>query len=185
VTDTCVNCDLEPQTVSPPAPKPTGALVEARTRCDGQGGQWGNFKHHTCSTNTSCVIPLWPAGRNDQSATLEECYQLTANNPNCSSTFVWSSNTTFTRKCFCYSKQTCCSSCSRRVDSTTSTYEITSTADPTCAKGVLSADNKSCCSASCGAGKCGTNTATAQESGFCCATCITRPCSQYGPPCQM
>jgi len=183
VVDKCINCDLEPVNPLIPTP-PVGVVVENGVRCDGLAGSWSRLNHHNCSTNSSCSIQLVPIGRTTSTnLTLSECYELIARNPNCSNTFMWQYNSSISR-CYCYPNLPCCSTCSRRADVATAVYEITSTPDPNCLTGVFAADNSTCCSGSCGAGKCLPSTGVAVPNGFCCSTCITRPCSLFAPPCK-
>lgn len=183
IAPACTNCDREPKTVSPPSPPKY--LVEANTRCDGQP-TFSRPSHHTCGNSTAqctkIMVPLGRLGANT-AVTMDECAIMVARDPECSDTFSFRKTVA---SCFCYTKKECCKTCSRREDSTWDTYTITkSTPDPTCATGVPSADGLACCSASCGAGNCRNTTAPVDPVGFCCASCITRPCSMYGPPCKL
>jgi hypothetical protein len=63
-------------------------------------------------------------------------------------------------------------------------YESVSVPDPTCTRGIRSANGLGCCTASCGAGNCGNSTVAIDPVGFC-TTAATRPCSQFGPPCRL
>jgi hypothetical protein len=175
IADPCINCDLEPKPAPAPAPEPI--LVETGYRCDPV--------HHNCPTN-SCLIYLAPIGRGStDSVYLDECQVLVARNPNCSNTFQWMGSLGPWNSCYCYSNAPCClGTCSPISYPADSIYELTTTPDPTCSTGVLSADGKSCCSGSCGAGNCVSCTRSTQP-GFCCTNAITRPCSQNSPPCLM
>jgi hypothetical protein len=186
VQEMCVNCDVEPRNITR---RPTVAnLIEVGVKCDGTANSWSKpLNHTTCAnvTATPCVKQLVPIGRAaSENITYDECYLMASNEPTCSNTFMWQVNST-QQKCYCYLNNACCLSCSRRADGTLNTYEIKAAADPTCATGTLSTDGKSCCSGSCGAGNCLPKTGVVDQVGFCCSTCITRPCSQYGPPCTM
>jgi len=184
VTDTCVNCDKEPVNLVPEQ-QPDPIPIENAVRCDGLGG-FTRPLHHTCSNTTvgNCVKQLIPVGRTaNHDVSLSECDLLAQRDPSCSSKIMRRVSTPL--RCYCYTTQACCKECSRRPDATFNMYELTSTPDPTCATGILSADGRSCCSASCTAGKCIPTTAAQDPVGFCCSTCITRPCSQFGPPCML
>jgi len=181
--DVCVNCDKEPATLTAPT---APIVVEAGVRCDGSTtGVWSRGSHHTCNNNgTNCWKTLRATGRASASVTLDECRALAEEDSSCSNHFIYRAASS---ACSCYTKDACCLSCSRRPDATFTTYEKDSAPDPTCARGIRAADNSACCSASCGAGNCRNNTMTAivDQVGFCCSGCITRPCSQYGPPCKL
>eukprot|EP01115_Flamella_aegyptia_P011615 TRINITY_DN550_c0_g2_i1.p1 TRINITY_DN550_c0_g2~~TRINITY_DN550_c0_g2_i1.p1 ORF type:complete len:579 (+),score=218.16 TRINITY_DN550_c0_g2_i1:32-1768(+) len=185
VSEKCINCDKEPVTVPQPT-LPTLNLIESGVKCDGYGS-WSRANHHNCTgpTNTTdCYTQLYPLGRSTSTnVTLDECRAMVANNPNCSNYFSWTFNATSTR-CYCYLTKECCKTCSRRIDLAMATYELVTVPDPNCDTGVLSADGKSCCSASCGVGGCLNTTSTSVNNvGFCHANVITRSCTQYGPPC--
>jgi hypothetical protein len=179
IADKCVDCDYEPEGITPPK---EAIEVEPQVRCDGLGSSWSKTTHYEASCGVTCVPQLTPDGR-DKSAgvTLAECGVLVEQNTNCSSRYIY----TTAGMCYCYHKDPCCITCSRRKDTNANVYETVTKPDPTCATGVLSADGKSCCSAKCGVDKCIANNANLNQPGFCCSTCITRSCSQYGPPCMV
>jgi hypothetical protein len=184
IADKCVNCDRKQVT----APKPTAfkpITVEDNTRCDGTMGSWSRAAHHTCRNTTyDCSKLLRPLGRTTtQTVNVDECAAMAAADTECSSTYMITKASP--QKCYCYKKEACCKTCSRRPDTAYVTYEQSTTADATCATGIKSADNTVCCSASCGAGNCGTSTAAVDAVGFCSATTITRSCKTNGPPCKI
>jgi hypothetical protein len=184
VPSVCVDCDKEPGKTSPPLPLNT--LVETGVRCDGSTtGVWSKGTHHTCNNNgTMCWKTLKAIGRNSNSVNLDECRAIAAEDSECSNTYIYRQSAS---SCSCYTKTACCKTCSRRPDATYNTYELSTTADPTCATGIKSVDNVACCSSSCGVGGCvnATMTAVQDQVGFCCANCITRSCAVYGPPCKL
>jgi hypothetical protein len=185
VPDTCVDCDKEPSDAVA-ATFTAPILIEQGVRCDGVGGTFSRVAHHNCSEidAQNCVKQLFVVGRPvTQNVTLQECREMANRDPQCSNIFAFKNTSPY--KCFCYTNLTCCKTCSRAPNIAADTYEIASVSDPTCATGTLSADGLSCCSGSCGAGKCVNNAELLTQAGFCCSTCITRSCSEYGPPCML
>jgi hypothetical protein len=188
VTETCVNCDEEPSEAETPV-VPDNIVVAEGTRCDGVAsfpqGFMFRVTHNTCSNETrpNCTKQLWPIGRNlNSNVTLDECRAMVAKDKNCSNYYNYRVSPPY--RCYCFTNQECCLNCSRKVDPLFVTYEMKTTADPTCATGVLSADGSFCCSASCTAGKCqATSEDTLLAVGFCSANSATRSCNQHGPPC--
>jgi hypothetical protein len=184
VTDNCVNCDSNPSNAKPTKPD-QGFVIEQDVKCDGYGDVFSRVAHTTCDNTTSanCGQQLLAIGRQiSYDISLTECAALVAENPNCGNVFSWKYESP--SKCFCYnSNQACCNTCSRVPTVGVTTYELTSTSDPTCANGVLSSDGKACCTASCGAGNCKASSNVNNAIGFCCPTCITRSCSEFGAPC--
>jgi len=180
VADKCINCDIEPG--KPPAPI-TVTAIEAGVKCDGQiPNAWAKPIHTSCPNTTQCWKQMRIVGRGTFLVTPAECKLLTAEDTECSNIYTHRNTTNL---CYCYSNKTCCKTCSRVPDATYNTYQVTTTADPTCANGTLSTDRAACCSKECGAGNCN-NIALAQDPvGFCNAGTITRPCSRNGPPCKM
>jgi hypothetical protein len=181
IAETCVNCDLEPVNATEALPFAAPVLVEDGTFCDGFGGNWAKAAHYSCEDPHQCYKQLIVPGRNvDSDTSPEECQVLASEDSECSNTIVMRGKAP--RTCFCYKKDSCCKTCTRNGATAYGTYELVSTPDPTCATGVKSADNAFCCSASCGG--CAA-TGYLNYVGFCCSTCITRSCSEYGPPCTL
>jgi hypothetical protein len=179
ITDTCVDCNLEPGIVRPFVP----ILIQNGSRCDGLSGTWRVASHYNCTNASICVSQLVPIGRAaSANIDVEECAVMAANDPTCSK-YYFTRNVTNTWRCYCYANTPCCQTCSRVTDALYNLYETTSTPDPTCAGGVLSANSAACCTASCGAGNCTTQAGNHPATGMCCSTCSPRSCAQYGPPC--
>ena len=182
VTDTCIDCDKEP--VEPQPPKVVDPnLVESGARCDGLAGVFGKANHTNCTAEEigNCYKPLYPIGRTPINAdvSIEECRALAARDPDCSNIALI--KLVEPQKCYCYTNLACCKDCSRRTDPAYQVYQVSTSPDPTCATGTLSSDGKSCCSGTCAS--CVNSAALLDSVGFCCSTCITRSCKDYGPPC--
>src|SRR5690606_33142129 len=94
----------------------------------------------------------------------QECEFAVREDPECSKYFYFQNPTNgANRQCWCYTKNPCCKTCSRRnAGSTWTLYELETTPDPTCSTGVLSEDGNYCCSGTCGKGNCVASGATAQ-----------------------
>ena len=180
ITDSCTNCDLQPG--SPEQVSPTIYTVDPTARCDGFGNTWTYASHNSCNDSSICYKQLSVVGRAaDWDLTPEECHELTRQDPDCSSTFML--HTIVPMKCYCYTKNSCCNNCSRSSTNFYATFELDTVPDPTCALGVKSNDGTACCSGTCS--KCGSSQGS-PDIGFCCSTCIkNRPCSLYGPPCNL
>jgi len=181
LSETCINCDVEPANI--PTPPLPWVKVRNSAVCDGFGGTWSRLEHHNCSNNNSCVKQLIPRGT--PTVRPEDCVVMARNDPECSNYVMSRINGTYS--CYCYKTLSCCGICSAKSSTTYDIYELTATpSDPTCANGIRSADNTTCCTLSCGVGGCRNQTSTVTQVGFCnAAGTITRSCAMYGPPCKI
>jgi len=185
VAPKCVNCYREPARGITEA-RPPHIMVANNSICDGHNGGWSQVSHR-CQ-NMTCTMRLTGIlNRATGFYSLDECRLLASRNSSCSNVYYHQRNANPARgDCWCYLKDPCCRTCSRRASANWFVYEMESTPDPTCATGRLSDDGKYCCSGTCGVGLCGVETATTTASvGFCATNYIVRSCAQYGPPCMM
>jgi len=183
VADKCVNCYREPaQGVA--SERPPHIVVANNTQCDGHNAIFTQASHRCGSIN--CTIRLGLLNRPSNVITADECRILASKNPSCSN-YYHQKNALSVGECWCYIKDPCCRTCSRKAATNWFAYEFESSPDPTCAGGRLSDDGSYCCSSTCGLGLCtyeGT-AATTPSVGFCGTNYITRSCAMYGPPCRM
>lgn len=182
IADKCIDCSYEPGAVQIPQ-KREAIVVEDGVRCDGYTTYFKQSHYNSsCANSTICLVQLVPDGRPvGEPTTLDECAILAARSPDCSNRYM---HYRPTQKCYCYSSNPCCKSCSRRPDQHSSVYEVVATPDPTCATGILSAEKTVCCGAECGS--CVSSNYTIDAVGFCYKGNVSfRPCSLFGPPCLM
>jgi len=204
IADECRDCNLEKGVIHT---KPTPQLVRKDAVCDGLTvNSWsaGNTTKHTVCTSDltqECSKRLYPLNQRSY-LTKDECFELAQRDEQCSATVILRVlNNTQTQslkaigldswwtECYCYYHRSCCLDCSSKRSTGYEIYSLSApTPDPKCSSGVVAADGFGCCSASCGAGNCGTNQNAVVQVGHCCATTacgVTRSCDQYGPPCRM
>jgi len=150
--ENCVNCETA---TLPPVPALPGSLLSSGTQCDGGfNGQttWTYRAVPASCANKRCVKSLFIVGANDIMA--DECIAKAKMDPDCTEFVQHKGNGANFDGCECLIKDPCCGICSA-ADSFFSNWEwnIYTTApqpgDPQCARGVLSADNAYCCSATC------------------------------------
>jgi len=186
VADKCVNCFREPaQGVT--SERPPRIVVANNTLCDGHNGVFSQMTHR-CGNISNCTIRLGILNRPNNFITAAECRILASQNSSCSNVYYHfkNPNSPVQGECWCYTKDPCCRSCSRRTGTNWFVYELESPPDPTCAGGRLSDDRRYCCSSTCGVGLCTwEQSSTSASVGFCGTNYITRSCAQYGPPCIM